>query len=439
MARKMKIAFLTVMTALLLSGCNLSTVSDLYCLPRRSEEYTNLQTVITKAMNGMEYCAPISGDNQQTVQVADLNGDGEPEYLVFAKGTSEKPLQIFVFAGDGENYELLDTIESTGSAFDRVEYIQMDGVPGYEIVVGRQVSDQVLRSVSVYSMINGQMEQLMSANYSEYLCSDLDRNGLNELFLLRPGDGTNGVAVLYSFVGRSLERSQEVNMSEPAESIKRLMLGRLNDGAVAVYVASSVTGSDGIITDVYTLIDGQLTNVSLSNESGTSVQTLRNYYVYADDIDNDGILELPSLITMQRTEDDLNAADQYIIRWYAMTTDGSEVDKQYTYHNFFGGWYMELDGELADRFTVNQKGSSYEFSLWNEDFTTSEKLMTVYVLTGQKREEQAVAENRFVLHRSESTVYAADLEAASVAYGMTKESLISSFHLILQDWKTGET
>jgi hypothetical protein len=44
-----------------------------------------------------------------------------------------------------------------------------------------------------------------------------------------------------------------------------------------------------------------------------------------------------------------------------------------------------------------------------------------------------------VLQRTESTVYAVDVEPASANFGITKDSLINSFHLILEDWKTGET
>ena len=440
MNRKWKLLLVLGMAVLLLCGCNVSTVEDLYCVPKRSEEFTNLQSVMDKAMIGLEYSSPQSGEHQQTVQMADLDGDGEEEYLLFAKGSAEKPLKILIFSGDGEAYELMDIIESNGFAFDQVEYIRMNDRPGYELVVGCQVSDQVLRSVSVYTMVGGQMESVLTDNYTKFLCTDLDSDDLSELFVLKPGaaDSDNGVAMLYSFENGAVERSHEVGMSRPADKIKRIMLGRLNDGETAVFVASDVAES-AIITDVYAAVNDQLTNVSFSNESGTSVQTLRNYYVYADDIDNDGILELPSLITMKKTEDSTAADDQYIIRWYAMTADGAEVDKMYTYHNFVGGWYMELNSEVASRFTVTQKGSTYEFSLWDEGFTTAEKLMSVYVLTGQKREEQAVADNRFVLYRGESTVYAANLEVASAAYGMTRESLINSFHLILQDWKTGVT
>ncbi len=440
MKRKWIKVLLPVLAALLLAGCNIRTVEDMYQLPKRSEEFTNLQSVMDSAMTGLDYSAPISGEHQQTVQMSDLNGDGNVEYILFAKGTTDKPLQIFIFSGDGESYALVDTIECSGTAFEQVEYVRLNDRPGYELVVGRQVSDDVLRSVSVYTMVNGQMEQLMTANYSKFLCSDMDSDGHSDLLILRPDDSDsgNGVAELYSADGGSISRSAQVSMSAPADKIKRIILGKLHGGRTAAFVASHVEPS-AIITDVYAVVDGVFTNVSFSNESGTSVQTLRNYYVYADDIDNDGILELPSLITMRLPLDEKSTENQYIIRWYSMTADGGEVNKMYTYHNFVGGWYLELDNGLAERIAVSQKGNSYEFGIWDSGYKTFDKLMTIYVLTGQKREEQAHEDNRFVVYRSESTVYAANLEVASAAYDITKDSVIKAFHLILQDWKTGET
>lgn len=438
MKRKV-IWIVAAVAALLLCGCNM-TVDEMYQLPKRSEEFTNLQSVINESMAGLEYSAPLSGEHQQTVQMADLDGDGEVEYILFAKGATEKPLQIFIFSGDGEDYRLVDTVECSGTAFEQVEYVQMNNAPGYEMVVGRQLSGQVVRSVSVYSVVNGQMEQLIATNYSKFLCNDLDGDGRSELLVLKPGDSDsdNGVAELYSIAGDTVNRSAEVNMSAPADKIKRIIQGKLEGGQTAVFVASDVDGS-AIITDVFAVVNDLFTNVSFSNESGTSVKTLRNYYVYADDIDNDGILELPSLINMNIPDDALVTQDQHIVRWYSMTTDGREVDKLYTYHNFVGGWYLELDDAIAECFTIMQKGNSYEFSIWDPEKSASELLMSVYVLTGQKREELAVQDNRFVLHRTDSTVYAANLEVSSAAYGVTKDSLIRGFHMILQDWKTGET
>lgn len=439
--KKMLSVFLAIlMLILLLSGCNMRTIKDLYSPPKRPDAYKNLQAQIDKVMVGQEYSAPLSGENRQAVQAADLDGDGEPEYILFTKGNSEKPLKIHIFAAKDDDYVLLDSIESTGASFELVEYLQMDGYGGLEIVVGRQVSDQVLRSVCVYTLYNGQIEQYMAANYHKYVCCDLDSNDLGELLVLRPGESEsdNGVAELYRFANGAMERSQEVNISKPASSIKRIMINKLHDGLPAVYVASDVDGN-AIITDVYAVIGGQFTNVSLSNESGTSVQTLRNYYVYADDIDDDGVLELPKLINMVLPSGSHSEQWQYLIRWYAMASDGKETEKMHTYHNFVGGWYVTLPQELADRIYVEQKGNGFDFYLWDNKFESVEQLATIYVLTGQKREEQATMDNRFVLHRTESTVYAASLNVSAGNYGLSRDELINSFHLIQQDWYTGET
>ncbi len=409
--------------------------SDLYCLPQRSDKFTKLQTAIQEAMSGLSYSAPVSGSNQQTVQTIDLDGDGEQEYLLFARSNSDKPLRILVIDSEEDEYSLIATIDSSGSAFDQVEYIQMDDHPGYELVVGRQVSDQVLRSVSVYSMVDGQMEQLMSANYTQLITGDLDKDGRGELFLLRPGQNNKGVAVMYQMNGNVLERSLEADMSEPADNIRRVVLGKLQDGVTAVYVASTVTSKDqdGIVTDVYALKDGTLTNVS-SGGLGTSVQTLRNYYIYADDVDGDGILEIPSLVSTKGGSD----TQQYTIRWFAMDSEGKATDKLYTYHNYVGGWYMELDESVASRILVNQKGNSFEFNLWDLETKKQQLLFSVHVLTGQRREEQAVSDNRFVLYRDTGVIYAARLEVASSNFNMTSESLIGGFHLIQEDWNKGD-
>lgn len=429
-----------VMAALLLTGCSMTTVDQLYCLPKRSEQYNKAQSAMDSAMSGLSYSSPQSGENQQTVQQADLDGDGADEYLLFAKGGEDKPLAILIFRQAADGYFLAETISSNGSAFDRVEYVDMDDTPGVELVVGRQVSDQVLRSVSVYSFSEGQAEQLLAASYTQFLTCDLDADGYKELTVLRPGpDGTaNGVAVLYGMENGAMERSPEVNMSGPVENLKRIITGKLSDGSPAVFAASAVEES-AIITDVYAQVSGVFRNVSFSTESGTSVGTLRNYYVYADDIDDDGIVELPSLITMKSVRRGNEFDRQYLIRWFALSPDGAEVDKMYTFHNFLGGWYLQLDPAWASRISVEQTGSEYAFWLWDDTGSYCEKMFTVFVLTGSNREDEAVKDNRFVLMRNESTVYAAHLEVASGALEITKDDLINGFRLIRQDWNTGET
>ncbi len=442
MKRNKILLWLLLVFVLLLSGCNMRTIDELYSLPKRSEDYLNLKSVIDSAMQGLEYYAPVSGDNQQTVQTADLNGDEDPEYLVFARGIEDKKLRILIFTCMDDEYILAETIERSANAFENVQYVPFTDNEGYNLVFGCQVSDQVVRWLSVYEMrgkIVDEVESLHTVGYSRFVCADLDNDGLTELLVLRSdelSDSTNGVAELFQMGANGVERFKEAMMSQPVDHIKRIMVSKLSGGSPAVYVASDVDGS-AIITDVFAVVDKEFINVTLSNESGTTVETLRNYYVYADDIDSDGVLELPSLIPMQSTSAG-SQEEQYLIRWYAMRPSGNVVDKMYTYHNYLGGWFLELNKKIVSNLMVDQRGNSYVFSIQKEDGTQAE-LITVYVFTGHQREEQGVADNRFVLHRTETTVYAAHLGVESAAYNISKDSLINSFHLIVQDWKNSAT
>ena len=440
MGRKLKILSLMLLAALLLNGCAMATLNEMYVPPRRSAEYEDLQRAIDAAMEGMEYASPLSGENRQTVQMADLDGDGTEEYLLFAKDTGESPLKILIFTRDESGCRLSQTIESRGAAFDLVEYAELDGKPGVELVVGRQVSNLILRSLSVYTFPEEQPEQLLSVNYSKLVPADLDGDGGLELMVITGGesDEDNAVAALYDYTDGAMTRSREASLSESSEHIKRIMVGKLQDGAGAVYVASSVADS-AIITDVFALKNGQFTNVSFSNESGTSVQTLRNYYVYADDIDDDGVLELPDLIDMRPVENTWMASNQKLIRWYAMDIAGVEEDKMYTFHNFDGGWYLQLDPFLTPRISVIQRDGSFVFYLWDEQFRKSEVLMTVHSLTGADREEEASRLGYYILNKSEGVIYAVETEHAALEMGLLPELLAESFHRIQMDWKNGVT
>lgn len=439
---KKRILFLCLcMASLFLSGCTMRTVDQMYALPKRSEEYQELQSAIDTAMYGLTYSSPNSGENQQTVQLADLDGDGIEEYLVFAKGATEKPLQVLIFSqGEDGSVRTMETIGITGMDFEQVEYVEFDEDPGCELVMGFQVSDQVLRSVAVYTFKNGDAELLLLNGYSKFLTCDLDSNGRSELMVFRPGEAeTNrGMAVLYSSSAGQIRRSVETEMSQDMSSIRRITSGKLHGGTPAVYVSSSVE-DNAIVTDIFAIKDGRFSNISFFREAETSISTLRNYYVYADDVDDDGIMELPALITMKPISNWEDEAQKFLLRWFSVDVDGWEMDKLFTFHNYVGGWYLQLSNAWASRVTVDQNDGVYSFYVWDETYQDATGLFTLYVFTGSTRDEDAVKDGRFALHRAEGVAYAASIEPAAAEYGITEEHLIDSFRLIRQDWHTGDT
>ena len=422
--------------AALLSGC-VMTVDQMYRIPRRSERYEDLQIQIDNAMGKMVYSAPVSGENRQTVQMADLDGDGHSEIIVFAKDTDADPMKVLILFAVTDGYELRYVLESTGTAFDQVLYAQLDGLPGMELIVGHQLSDQVLRNMSAYSFSGETVRMLMNANYSKLLSCDLNTDGCEDLFLIHPGQGEDehAFATLYSAVDGQVVRSAEAELSVTVENLKRIITGTLESGEKAVFVASKA-GEESLLTDIFALVDGNLKNVSASSEEGTSVQTLRNYYVYADDIDRDGIVELPELISMQAPQSRSLGATQHMIRWYSMDASGQRVTKMYTYHNYVDGWYMELEEEYSRDIRVDVDGSGgYQLHLYNQSTGESNLLFTLYTLTGEERMNVAQQEDLQEILKTDHVVYAARMGENSLT-GI--DTLRKNFHLIQVYWKTGE-
>ena len=421
---------LGVLACLLLSGCAMKTVDELYCLPKRSEAYQELQKVLDTGLQNMEYCAPLSGMNQQPVQAADVDGDGVSEFLVFAKAAGERPLRILVIEREDQTFTLTDTLQFSGTAFDQVEYISMDDKSGVELVVGIQLSDQLLRSVAAYTFADGKGEKLLDANYTNFLTVDLDRDSQGELFVLYPGqtEESPGSVALYEVEKGVVERSLEVKLSAPVSRLQRVITGELAGGEAAVFVASALEDTV-LVTDVYALRSGALTNISLSNESGTSVSTIRNHFVYAQDIDEDGQLELPALIPMKAMSE-RNTQSEDLIRWYSLSITGEEVDKLYTYHNFVNSWYLVLDSTWAQQVTVTQDSTGYSFYLWDLAKENAIRVLEVQMLYDQDEISQAMESGAILLYQGESSAYVGVLTSDAAQFGLTQEWLRGSFYLI---------
>lgn len=422
MTRKSRVICAFLILALLLSGCTLGTIDELYCLPKRSEEYENLQAVLDKAMNGLEYCAPTYGEFCQAMQTADLDGDGVEEYLLFAKDNSDKPLKVLIFCQLASGYVLMDTIEGYGFGYDFVDYAQMDDKPGLELVIGRQVSEQVPRAVAVYRFTSGFSRQLLSTSYSQIVTDDFDGDGISEIFTLSSGASgkSYGAARLYSYRDGELQPSAEILISASMTGFKQMLTGNLSDGTKAVYVTCA-TNNQNLVTDIFVVGDGHLTSLA----KGLYSQTLHNYYVYPDDMDADGVPELPRLIPLDTHPD--SHRQEYMVEWYTLDSACRETVKMRTYHNLQENWYLELSDELLQDLSVQQTDSGYTF------YCANAPIFTIYTLTDADREEQSKLPNRLVLYSGESVIYAAELAEEESAY---HDLLMQLFHPIRVDVNT---
>lgn len=433
--KKLGILLMALLLCALFAGCILQSPEELYRLPKQSEEYYNLQNQIESVLDsGAEYCAPVSGDRRQAVQLADLNSDGEEEAIVFFRMPGEKPLKIYIYQKNQDGYEEAAVIEGDGSAFESVDYRQIDTTLGLELVVGRQVSDQVPQTLSVYSLESNLVTELLNVSCIRHTVADLDGNGLQELLVFRSEEDSQvGLTEYYAWGDSGLECEGSAAMSTAlgSDSIRRIIRGMMQENTPAVFVANTFE-ENTIVTDVFILKDGAFLNVSALGESANDATRVRYRNVYSEDIDSDGLLELPTTVQLPKHQEE-DTVPYYKIRWYNLRTDGTREYKQATFHNYTDGWYIDLlpqwEQTLVVDYAQDEQGlPGYRF------YAGEDTLFSILALTGAEARELVGTDGRFVLAEKGDVIYAARIHDETV----TQDQLQSAFHFIFTDWNSGE-
>lgn len=478
--RRKAVLFLALCMTILLCGCSLKSGDELYTLPEMSVEYESLRNNIQRLLDsGLEYAAPVSGSNTQPVQEVDLNNDGIGEVVAYFKDSSasEASLQVHIFAQneDGE-YEPMTVINGQGSAVNSVTYAQLADDPYREIVLTWQMSAGVY-SLSVYSIWQGGNELLMEPkNYTRNVVSDLNGDGISELILLQldPTDMSSSRAELYAYSNGAMALGSEAQLSADLATIERMRSSKLYGGENAIYVTGYVSDPDsgGIssnvqLTDILTLKDGNLVNVTRSEQSGSSTTTRRRTYVADQDINGDGIWEVPVLTSLyERLPGGQVVMSEtfYLISWIQYDLDGGRHTQSVTYYNSSDGWYLTVpeswNNQIAAARSDYNEGSTVERSIC---FYTLEKilpgegsnlqldetlglavlsntkavpLLTIYKNSGSDQYSRARQEGRTVLETGDQQATYSVALFDNEWSEWTAEDVQENLHIIVTNWSS---
>ncbi|MCC8183076.1 MAG: hypothetical protein LIO45_08940 [Clostridiales bacterium] len=480
MRRRARLTALLCALLMLLSGCSLKSGDELYSLPKMSSEYESLQQSLQSLLDsGLEYAAPLSGSNTQAVQDVDLDGDGVSEAVAFLKDTDESALVIYLFQQNDEGeYEVMTTINGQGSAVNSVSYSQLDGAGNMEIVITWQVSTGVY-ALSAYSVWSGGSLELMAAqSYTRYSLVDLNEDGADELLLLYldTSDTSQNRAEYYTYSDGGLALTGTARLSYDLASIDRVRSAALYNGGNALYVTGYVTDSETgaasssiQLTDILSIRNGELVNVTLDENKSTSTSTRRRTYVAEQDLNADGIWEIPALSSIyERLEDGTVTVSEnfYLVSWVQYDLNGEPHVACSTYYNSSDGWYLilpeEWNGEIALERSDYSLGETVERSiqfyvltpvdedggkiLQRDENTgtavlsngTAARFMTISQNPGADREERAVLGERSLLDTgSEDAAYSVEFYETEDGFcDWTEEDVLENLHIITTDWSS---
>lgn len=419
--------------AALLSGCTVfdSSVEQLFTLPRMAPEYTGLsQQLDSLIAQGYEYAPPSGGRNIQSVQMVDLEDDGRQEALVFLRRTAdERPLKILIFRLDTtDSYRLYCTVESSGAAVDSVYYQDLNGDGRRELIVGWRISADV-QTLAAYS-IEPEPVALMSCGYSRFSIQDLNSDGVPSLLVLRTDGELGPVAEFYGWQDEQMSVSYRCRLSSSMTALNRgsLVTGMVAKDTPAVFI-TGVDATSMAVTDI--LIYRQeagLVDVAMDKSSGVSAAVYPFRQLSPQDIDGDGLIELPCPLGDGSAEQ-----TDGLVSWMSWRSDGRFEQSVKTYHSLSAGWYFTIpqswwDWDVDAVTTGIQNESQMTLRINGDD------VLSIYTITGENRESRSRMDNRLVLRRQAATVYAGEVCELAPYYGMDEDLLRRSFSLILGSW-----
>lgn len=423
-----------VLLAVLLSGCVGTSVEDLMTLPQLSTQYTELSRQIDELVkSGYEYAAPSSGRNIQSVQMVDLNGDGYDEAVAFMRLPSdEKQQKIFVFCRTEDSYTTLCTIESAGTGIDSVYYRDVTGDGKMEIIVGWRISTDV-QAVAVYAL-EEEPTVLMRSSYTRFSIEELDGDGVPSLLLFRTDSEGNSVAEFYTWRDETMTVTYHCPLSSDMAALSRgsVVSGKLtDDGQPAVFV-TGIDNQGVATTDILTFRkELGLVNVALDTTTGRSKEIYPYCQLQPQDINNDGVIELPNPVVDDDGENQVGG----IISWIRYDSDGEDKWIADTYHCPNVDWYFALPGEWHDKVnaTIVESVNGESCVILQVD---GESVLALYSITGANREARVTRGNLLVLERQPTVIYACELLPAAEKYGMTQDIAYRSFYLITNFWQS---
>ena len=434
---------------LAVSGCGFSfSPEELYSLPQLPAEYTELNNCINQVIeSGAEYAAPVSGSNIQSVQLEDLNGDGEEEAVAFFRNTAdEKPLKIYIFTAEEETYRQTAVIEGTGTSIYSIAYEDLDQDGWKELLVGWRVNTD-LQALSVYTLRSGVPEELIrGTNYVRYAVNDLNQDDLWELVVFRADAEGNGMADYYCWEDGALQLRTSARITSTMAELSqqgRVKSGTLADSSPALFV-TGVEESAWMATDILTVKNGELVNILLSDVTGVSSEVAPFCALYPEDINSDGITEVPHPESIPSWG---NVGEEICRRidWYAYASDGTKTLALSTYHNVEDGWYLRLPDSWRDQIlitrTAGAEASTVTFSIQGDGTEPPRDFLRITKLTGSNREIQATRAGRIILRRQPEIIYTAELLEANSGweYGLTEDEVREAFNLITTEWTAGDS
>lgn len=420
---------------LLCSSCSLLGTDPVGQMrpPRPAGEFAGVEDALKQAVGkDVRLVYPKSGDYRSAYVLKDLDGDGEKEALAFYTPTTD---------GSATHLNLLDRVddewksmadlklESTG--IDSVQTAALTDAGAVNILLGCSLYSTQQKQLNVFAYENGGLNSLYKEIYTEFSCYDFNGDGLDELMMVNLNTVQQvTTASMVSLAGGKQRQMGTADLDPMITGIASIRVSPVGE-RMGAYI-DSYKGASAMVTDIVCLNEeGALMNPVFDPGRKETLTTFRQSASPCQDIDGDGVLEIPSLTVMLGYENAAAANRPYITLWRRY--DGVQFEVVMTcVMNYVDGYYFELPEAWVGNVTLDKSLGDRSRVFYQWDFSKSQKGAELLALQVFTQTEWNTGEHKDFsqLGIRNDLVYAYRLGKDAGELGISAQEVASKFRFI---------
>ncbi|MCM1024618.1 MAG: hypothetical protein NC395_11265 [Prevotella sp.] len=410
--KKIVCALAVSLCAALTSGCSLGGSADsLLSAPRLSEEQNAVYDALIKsAGKDIRLKYPRAGEYRSAFVFADIDGEPDREAIVFYEKAGETEdggnVRINIIDRRGGKWTSVYDHAGAGTGIDRILFSDLGESGRQSVIIGYTLLSGE-RSAQIYSYENGLLNTEYSDSYSTMFTADLERDGSNELILVRPGNQVRKASV--SSVAADPEsggitEKSSVALDEAAAEFVSVAAGYVGKETPAIFIDGLSGGQ--LTTEIIYSVDGQLRNPLYLGESALIEKTRRPSGYLCTDIDLDGVIEIPTLTLFPGYSEDASGTKLYSTDWNVF--DNYSIAKKYSsYYNVSEGYCFILPSRWDGVVTVKRDAATGEavFCKFRTDLLNSTSELLRIAVASEEETPALLDEGYMMLKSNNKTNY----------------------------------
>ncbi len=376
--------------ALLLSGCSFGafTVDTLLSAPKLSQEQQEIhETLIASVGSEISLKYPKSGDNRSAFLIANIDDEPTDEAIVFYEynniSKENSGIRLCVLdRNDSGKWVCVYEQAGAGTDVDKIIVSQLDRSGRVNIIVGYTTLTMTDKVLEVYAYSGGRLELQAKDTYSVMETIDINNDGFSEIVTVQSGgEGMNATASLLNSRGSEIVKENIISMSSQYQYASAYIKGKVTESNKALFIDSAY-GDGNIRTEFIYYRNDALQNPPAQIGERLLSQTVRPDGYYCADVDNDGIIEIPTVTAMTGYEQLPSEEQLYITTWSAYEDFYRFSAKLRGYYSIANGYMYNFDESWLGKVTVKKDSLTGEavFYLYADSLeNSSAELMRIAV------------------------------------------------------------